>query len=129
MQLLDPMIPSIDQARAPLLLVRFPSEITAEEAETHFREIADIAAKGRIAVVVDLTNVRFFSGSERKLGARAMRDCYERARGNIGGVAHVIQSRGIRAMMIAIHWLSPPPFPCFVTNDEAKAFAWARAQL
>jgi hypothetical protein len=94
------MKPEIDRTLSPILLVRFPPEITNEEVTAHFQELgAAVKEIGRVAVVVDLSQASMFSAALRKHGAEQMKAVYAAVGSRIAGVAHIITSSSPRAQM------------------------------
>lgn len=124
------MKPTLDTSAAPLVMVTFYPSITVEEAQAHFRELSDAADElGRIGVVVDLSDAPSLSPSLWKVGGREMRAAIQRCGDKVVAVAHVIHSAPVRAMLAAVQWLAPPPFPTLVTSTEEDARSWVWAAL
>jgi AraC-like DNA-binding protein len=124
------MKPALDRSAAPLVVVTFYPTLTIEEARAHFQELGDAAEElGRIGVVVDLSNAPSVSPSLWRLGSQAMREVLGRCGERLVGVAHVVRSAPARAMLAAVQWLAPPPFPTLVTASSEDARSWVFARL
>jgi AraC-like DNA-binding protein len=124
------MKPTLDRTAAPLLVVTFHPTLTVEEARAHFREIGDaVEAVGRAGVVVDLSEAPLFSRALHVVGAAEMRAVIERSGHRLVGVSHVVRSAPARAMLAAVQWLAPPPFPTLITASRDEATSWAFDRL
>lgn len=125
------MRPTIDSARAPLFVVKVPAQVTPDEIEAHFDELAAaIAADGRrVAILVDLVDADLLSPELRHRTAQRMSALYPEVRGRIVGVAHVVGSGITLSAMTAILWIAPPPHATLVTRSMEEALAWAQRRL
>lgn len=124
------MKPTLDRSAAPILVATFYPTITTEEVRAHFREIRDaLEGLGRAGVVVDLSTPPGFLASLVRIAGDEMRDAFQLGGERLVGVAHVVQSAPARAMLAAVQWLAPPPFPTLVTSSYHEASAWISARL
>jgi len=124
------MKPTLDRSAAPMLVATFYPTITAAEVRAHFREIHEALEQlGRAGVVVDLSNPPGFLHSLVLLAGEEMRAAFQRGGDRLVGVAHVTPSAPARAMLAAVQWLAPPPFPTLVTSSYDEASSWVFARL
>jgi len=124
------MKPTLDRSGAPLLVATFHPTITAAEVQAHFRELTDAVEElGRIGVVVDLTDPPGFTLPLGRVAGSEMRAAFPRIGDRVVGVAHVTPSAAARAMLAAVQWLAPPPFPTLVTSSEEEARSWVSERL
>ncbi len=111
-------------------VVEWPEEVSQEDIDAHFREIRALASNAdALAIVVDMSKSGVPPALLRKHAARRLAETYAVVGGRIVGVAHVITSPVVRGMMMAIYWLSPPPFPTVVVATRAEAIDWTRSRI
>ena len=124
------MKPTLDRSMAPLLVATFYPTVTAPELRAHFREVLHAADElGRAGVVVDLSNAPSFSVPLVRVAGEEMRAAFLLDRDRLVGVGHVVPSAPARAMLAAVQWLAPPPFPTLVTSCFQEARSWVFARL
>jgi hypothetical protein len=124
------MKPVIERQLSPVIIVRWPAELSSDEVRAHFEEVRAILRDGRRAFVIDMRAAKPASASLRKLAASDLYEIFaDLGRMYIAGVAHVIDSPIVQGLLTAVYWLSPPPFPTLNTRDEHEAVSWAHETL
>jgi hypothetical protein len=122
--------PVIERQLAPVVVVRWPAELSSDEVHAHFEEVRSILGEGRRAFVIDMRAAGPASASLRKLAAYDLRKLFaEVGRTHIVGVAHVIASPLVQCLLTAIYWFSPPPFRTLNTHNYEQALQWAQQSL
>lgn len=124
------MKPIIDESEWPILVVRWPNELTLAEVDEHFEEMLALALRGGpIAVLVDMTGAGIPPAHHRQHAAKKLAEVYAESGDRIAGVAHVIRSPLVRGVLTAVYWVSAPPFPKEVFGTRAEALDWCRSRL
>ena len=124
------MKPAIERHLSPVMIVRWPAELSGDEVQAHFEDVRAILHEGRHAFVIDMRAAGPASASLRKLAASDLGALFsEFGRTNIAGVAHVIDSPIVQGLLTAVYWLVPPPFPTLNTRDPDLALRWAEDVL
>lgn len=124
------MKPTVNRSAAPLLVVTFYPTITEAEVRAHFQEMGAAGEElDRAGVVVDLSDAPRLTPSLWIAGSTEMRAALRRWGHKVVGAAHVIRSAPARAMLAAVQWLAPPPFPTLVTPSFEEARSWTLARL
>ena len=118
----------VDTQRWPLVVVRYPAEMTEAEWNAQADDLDAVLERGaRFVLLSDASRVvNAPSAKQRRFAAeriRARRDEWARY---CAGAAFVSPSPLVRGVMTAINWASPPPFTqrVFATVEEAEA--WLR---
>jgi hypothetical protein len=124
------MKPAIERHLSPVMIVRWPAELSSDEVREHFEQVRAILHEGRHAFVIDMRAAGPASASLRKLAASDLGALFsEFGRTNIAGVAHVIDSPVVQGLLTAAYWFVPPPFPTLNTRDPGQAVRWAEDLL
>lgn len=122
---------TIDDSRAPLLVVTLPAHVTPEWLDHHKEDCLAIIARGEpYAYLYDLRVVSkgIDAGNRQKAGEliAVTREGTERLS---KGVAFVTTSTLIRGVLRAIFWVQPNFTPHRVFPTVAEAEAWVVEQL
>ena len=121
----------IDESRAPLYLLKFPTSTTDEEliACCEAREVWAERVRYPVAWVVDLSRIRTVTARQRQIfGAHLGR----MERHNLAynrGASLIVPSAVLRGMVTAAFWLRPPRFPHRMFASRAEGLRWAAEQL
>jgi hypothetical protein len=123
--------PWIDQSRAPLYELTFPSQ-TTDHALSELcaaRERWAMRASYRVAWVVNLAGILQATAGQRKLFSEHLKRFEPHDLAYNQGSALLVPNAFVRGIVTAVFWLKPPRFPneCFATIDEARS--WAEQQL
>lgn len=123
--------PWIDQARAPLYELTFPSQTTDHELNQLCiaRERWAQRASYRVAWVVNLSGILQATAGQRKLFSEHLKRFEPHDLAYNQGSALLVPNPFVRGIVTAVFWLKPPRFPneCFSTIEEARE--WALLQL
>ena len=131
MDLVPLVHPWIDQSRAPIYVLTFPSQATDSEllALCSARERWAQRAMYRVAWVVDLSGVLSASAQQRNLFSEHLKRFESHDRAYNQGSALIVPNAFVRGIVTAVFWLKPPNFPNQCFPDAKQAFAWAEKQL
>jgi hypothetical protein len=123
--------PTIDLARWPVAVARFPRVTTVEGVDAHFREIAELLDRGEcFAMVIDMLAVGIPPATIRAHAGKRLGETYHHELSkNLVGVAHVIDAAFVRGVLTAVYWLAPPPFETAVFGAKDAAIDWAYARV
>ena len=126
------MLPTIDRSNAPLLVVRFPPNVTDEELGRHFDTMVQVVLGGpdeQVTIIVDLTQADLFSLALRDHAAAKLKAIYPRVAGRIAGAAHIVGSPFGLGAMTGVLALVPAPHPTLVTRSLEAGTLWAQRRL
>lgn len=124
------MKPELDESAWPIVVVRWPRELSLADIDAHFADIRDLGARGeRMALILDMSESGVLSHMQRRHAAAHLAGLYQSIGEQIAGVAHVITSPVVRGMLASVYWLAPPPFETRVVGTVAEAVAWARVRI
>lgn len=131
MDLVPLVHPWIDQSRAPIYVLTFPSQATDAEvmAMCTARERWAQRAMYRVAWVVDLSGVLSATAQQRSLFSEHLKRFEAHDRAYNQGSALIVPNSFVRGIVTAVFWLKPPSFPNQCFPDAAQAYAWAQKQL
>jgi hypothetical protein len=123
--------PWIDQSRAPLYELTFPSQTTDQELTQlcAARERWAMRANYRVAWVVNLAGIVQATAGQRKLFSEHLKRFEPHDIAYNQGSALLVPNAFVRGIVTAVFWLKAPRFPneCFATIEDARA--WAEHQL
>jgi hypothetical protein len=123
--------PWIDQSRAPLYELTFPSETTDQELTQLCvaRERWAQRANYRVAWVVNLSGIMHATAGQRRLFSEHLKRFEPHDLAYNQGSALLVPNAFVRGIVTAVFWLKAPRFPneCFATIEDARA--WAERQL
>ena len=123
--------PWVDQSRAPLYEMTFPSETSDQELFQlcQARERWAQRATYRVAWVVNLAGILQATAQQRKIFSEHLKRFEPHDLAYNLGSALLVPSPFVRGIVTAIFWLKQPRFPneCFGTLEEARV--WAEQQL
>jgi hypothetical protein len=124
--------PWIDQSRAPLYELTFPSQ-TTDQVLTEMcaaRERWAQRANYRVAWVVNLAGITQATAGQRRLFSEHLKRFEPHDLAFNQGSALMVPNTFVRGIVTAVFWLKPPRFPneCFGTLEEARAWAEQRLQ-
>jgi 1,2-phenylacetyl-CoA epoxidase PaaB subunit len=123
--------PWIDQTRAPIYVLTFPSQASDGEllGMCAARERWAQRAMYRVAWVVDLSGVLSATAQQRNLFSEHLKRFEAHDRAYNAGSALIVPNAFVRGLVTAVFWLRPPSFPNQCFPEAAQAFAWAEKQL
>jgi hypothetical protein len=123
--------PWIDQSRAPLYELTFPSETSDQELTQMCvaRERWAQRANYRVAWVVNLSGIVQATAGQRRLFSEHLKRFEPHDLAYNQGSALWVPNTFVRGIVTAVFWLKPPSFPnqCFGSIEEARA--WAEEKL
>ncbi|MCC6875151.1 MAG: hypothetical protein IT378_12660 [Sandaracinaceae bacterium] len=124
------MLPTLNEDRWPIVIVRWPRELSGAEIDAHFAQIGALAQRReRFVVVLDMLESGTPSATQRAHAARELKALYPTLGSYVVGVAHVIASPLTRGLLTAVYWLAPPPFQTAIVATRADAVRWAESRL
>ena len=131
MPALVPLIhPWIDESRAPLYGIKFPSEATDDEVMSlcRAREQWATVAKYPVAWLVDLAGIIKATAKQRRLFSEHLERFEPHDIAYNQGSALIAPNALVRGIVTAVFWLKAPRFPteCFSSREEAAAWALHR---
>ena len=119
-----------DDANWPVVIVRYPREITPDEWREHLACLVSLAEKGRpFATLADLAPAPNVHATMRRELVMAMERHDALFRSMIIAAAQVVRSPLVRGAMTAVNWIRPPPFPARSFGDEESAYVWLRERV
>jgi len=126
------MLPTIDSAGFPLVLITYPAHMTPEEADAYGQELGEVFTRGRVATVVDIRALdsSVVTPTDRKYLAQVVDRVTKAHPGALVAESIVLDSAILRGLYIAYSWLrSDQSYPsrAFGSVDEARA--WVLKQL
>lgn len=123
--------PWIDESRAPLYQLSFPSDPTDEVLldMCAARERWMNVARFPVAWVVDMTNLGNVTARQRRIFGDHLQRFEPHDLAWNQGSAIIVPNALLRGVVTAVFWLKPPRFPheSFKTKDEA--LRWASERL
>ncbi|MBZ0120662.1 MAG: hypothetical protein K8H88_26955 [Sandaracinaceae bacterium] len=124
------MKPTLIEDRWPIVVVRWPKDLTLHEVDGHFEDIKELAARGqRFVLVIDMLESGAPSATHRAHAAKRLAEIYPAVGHNVAGAAHVIGSALVRGILTAVYWLAPPPFETTIVATRQQAIEWAERKL
>jgi hypothetical protein len=131
MDLVPLVHPWIDQTRAPIYVLTFPSQASDGQLQAmcEARERWAQRAMYRVAWVVDLSGVLTATAQQRGLFSEHLKRFEAHDRAYNQGSALIVPNALVRGIVTAVFWLKPPSFPNQCFPDAEQAFAWAEKQL
>lgn len=123
--------PWIDQARAPLYELTFPSQTSdqALSALCSARERWSLRATYRVAWVVNLAGIVQAPASQRRIFGEHLKRFERHDKTYNQGSALIVPNTFLRGVVTAVFWLNPPSFPNQCFGAAADARFWAEQQL
>jgi hypothetical protein len=118
----------IDDSRYPLLIARFPSDVTSDDFADYSARLFPLLSRGRCALLVDAGEARL-TPEVRRLMADEMRQREAVFVEHCAGCAVVLRSTITRGIMTALTWLVTPKFPLRTFAHEEMALAWLKERL
>jgi len=117
---------SVDERRWPLVVIVWPAEPLADESVEEFLRISQCELERREPQFT-LHEIRGASGldaRQRRRIAQFVEEHRDEIARYVAASAIVNTSPVLRAMITAIHWLSPPPYreAVFATRTDAEAW-------
>lgn len=125
------MKPEIEEAQAPVYVVRWWPELTLAELRAHFEEVIALAEASPVPVglVMDMTQSGRSATLLRARGSEGLKRAYAAVGHKVVGVAHVIPEPLARSMMSVVYWLMPPPFPTEMVASVEAGVKWVSARV
>lgn len=115
----------VEEARWPLVVVRWPDgPITDEAIERYLRVAIGHMKRGRHFVLHLTVRVAGLDARQRRTFAEHIELHRSTLKAKVGGAAIVVDSAIARGVITAVNWIAPPPFPqrVFATEGEAEAY-------
>ncbi len=121
----------VDESGAPLYRLAFPPRTTDEELHAYYDKVDRWAASltEPVAWVVDVAGVVSATPAQRKIVSEREARLSAIQKRLYRGSAFVAKSTLTRGLVTAVFWMTPPPYPYKVFDDERAARAWAAGQL
>lgn len=120
----------IDDARWPLLVVRFTGTSTDAEFDGYLARLGSFVARRQdFALILDASRAGATPPLHRKKQAEFMAREEVRLRKHSAGTAFVITSALVRGALTAIFWLQPMPSEHTIASTYEEAEQWAVQQL
>jgi hypothetical protein len=110
----------------PLIIARLWGALTDDEFRSYLRGYDEIMARGRpVVVIIDARRVEPASASQRKIQADWLIARDADIRKLLLGMAFVLASPIVRAIITAVFWIKPLPCPHTVKASLHDAHEWA----
>lgn len=119
----------IDDARYPLVVVRFVGTVDDKAFGDYIDAMTRIRGRGANVAIFDATHAGAVSPRQRRMQSDWLRDFAPELEKNSLGTAFVITNRVIRGILTAILWVTKIPGPYVVLPSFSQAMIWAEEQL
>ena len=117
---------SFDDSTPPLVVARLWGALTDEQFRAYLLGYEAIMARGNpVVILIDARQVEPASASQRKMQADWLIVQEPRVKALLLGMAFVIGSPVVRAIITAVFWFKPLPCPHVVTATMHEGHEWA----
>lgn len=123
--------PWVLHKHVPIYEWAFPAQASDEDLAAFIQAREDWAPRAQypVAWVVELSNLRKATATQRRMFADHLKRFDEHDRLWNGGSALVVPSGWLRGLVTAVFWLAPPKFPNQAFAKRSGALEWAQLQL
>jgi hypothetical protein len=119
---------SFDESRRPLVMVRLWGALSDDRFRAYLARYDALMDRGHpVVVLIDARTVAPAPATQRKMQADWLAIRATRVKELLMGMAFVITSPIVRALITAVFWWKPLPCPYVVTATIAEALSWADA--